>query len=251
MKIAVIGKGGSGKTTTSAVLARTFARHGHDTLALDCDTNPNLGISLGVGEEATERLVALRDAVDTGEQQHASSLDDLVQSFGMDAPDGVRLAVVSAIENPEPGCPCCGISPEQLLGQLSRPDLVVVADFEAGLGTAMRLEADAVDVVVVVVEPTAKSLEVGRRAADLVGETGRAQVVVTANRVRDEDDHARVMAAFPGLDPFIVPDDPAIVAAERRGLAPLDASESAPGVRALVGLAESLMETSAMAPIAR
>lgn len=105
MKIAVVGKGGSGKTTTSAILARTLARRGRATLALDCDTNPNLGISLGLGEDATEALVSVRDAVDAGEEQHASSADDLVERFGVEAPDGVRLAVVSAIQNPEPGCP--------------------------------------------------------------------------------------------------------------------------------------------------
>ena len=105
MKIAVVGKGGSGKTTTSAVLARTFARRGHETLALDCDTNPNLGISLGLGEDATEQLVTVREAVDAGEEEHASSADELVERFGAPAPDGVRLAVVSAIQNPEPGCP--------------------------------------------------------------------------------------------------------------------------------------------------
>lgn len=105
MKIAVVGKGGSGKTTTAAVLARTYARAGWNTLALDCDSNPNLGISLGIGEEATEHLVSVRDAVDAGEQEHASSADELVERFGTDAPDGVRLAVVTAIQNPEPGCP--------------------------------------------------------------------------------------------------------------------------------------------------
>jgi CO dehydrogenase nickel-insertion accessory protein CooC1 len=103
MRVAVVGKGGSGKTTTSAVLARTFARSGRATLALDCDSNPNLGISLGIGEQATEQLVAVRDAVDVGEQEHASSPDDLVDRFGADAPDGVRLAVVTAIQNPQPG----------------------------------------------------------------------------------------------------------------------------------------------------
>ncbi len=105
MKVAVVGKGGSGKTTTSAILARTFARSGRSTLALDCDSNPNLGISLGLGEDATEELVAVRDAVDAGEQEHATSPDDLVERFGVEAPDGVRLAVVTAIQNPEPGCP--------------------------------------------------------------------------------------------------------------------------------------------------
>lgn len=105
MKVAVVGKGGSGKTTTAAVLARTLARDGHAVLALDCDSNPNLGISLGLGESATEHLVSVRDAVDAGEQDHAVSADDLVERFGADAPDGVRLAVVTAIQNPQPGCP--------------------------------------------------------------------------------------------------------------------------------------------------
>ncbi|MDP9398938.1 MAG: hypothetical protein M3Q22_13415 [Actinomycetota bacterium] len=128
-----------------------------------------------------------------------------------------------------------------MLGQLSRPDLTVVADFEAGIGTVLRLAGRPVDVVVVVVEPTAKSLEVGSRAADVVRERGLGRLVVAANRVRDEDDLARVRAAFPGLEPVPVPDDPAIVTAERRGEAPLDAAPQAPGVRALVTLAEGLL----------
>ena len=105
MKIAVVGKGGSGKTTTAAVIARTLSRDGHEVLALDCDSNPNLGISLGLGETTTEHLVSVRDAVDAGEQDHASDADDLVERFGVAAPDGVRLAVVTAIQNPQPGCP--------------------------------------------------------------------------------------------------------------------------------------------------
>ncbi|MBW3611447.1 MAG: AAA family ATPase [Actinobacteria bacterium] len=104
MKLAVTGKGGSGKTTTSAVLARTLARRGHDVVALDCDSNPNLGISLGVGDDETERLVSMRQALDEGEEEHAPAWDQVLDHFGSDAPDGVRLAVVSRIDNPEPGC---------------------------------------------------------------------------------------------------------------------------------------------------
>ena len=128
-----------------------------------------------------------------------------------------------------------------MLGQLARPDRVVVADFEAGLGTVLRLEGNPVDVVVVVVEPTAKSLEVGRRAAETVEQAGLGRVVVAANRVRDDEDAARVRATFPGVDLVLVPDDPAIVDAERRALAPLDAAPDAPAVRALVALAVSLV----------
>lgn len=116
----------------------------------------------------------------------------------------------------------------------------MIADFEAGLGTVLRLEGNAVDVVVVVVEPTAKSLEVGRRAAETVRELGLGRVVVAANRVRDDEDEARVRAAFPDLDPVLIPDDAAIVDAERRGLAPLDAAPDAQAVRALVALADDL-----------
>ena len=103
MKLAVVGKGGSGKTTTAAVIARTLARHGQSVVALDCDTNPNLGISLGVGDEETERLIAMRQALDEGAEEHAPTWDELVDRFGTDAPDGVRLAVVTRIDNPEPG----------------------------------------------------------------------------------------------------------------------------------------------------
>ncbi len=103
MKLAVVGKGGSGKTTTSAVVARTLARHGHRVVALDCDSNPNLGISLGAGDLETEALASMREALDEGEEAHAPGWDELLDRFGSDAPDGVRLAVVSRIENPEPG----------------------------------------------------------------------------------------------------------------------------------------------------
>jgi len=104
VKIAVVGKGGAGKTTTAAVLARTLARAGHHVVALDCDTNPNLGLSLGVGMETTEGLISLRDKVGD-DVEHARSWDDIVARFGADAPDGVRLAIVSKIEDPDYGCP--------------------------------------------------------------------------------------------------------------------------------------------------
>jgi len=128
-----------------------------------------------------------------------------------------------------------------LLGQLDSADGAVVADFEAGLGTVIRMGDRPVDVVVLVTEPTVKSLEVASRAADLVRDHKLGRLVVTANRVRDDADVARVQAAFPDVDVVMVPDEPAIVAAERRGEAPLDAAPDSPGVRALVGLADRLL----------
>lgn len=103
MKIAVAGKGGSGKTTVSGTLARTLARAGHRVVALDADTNPMLGISLGVGPDETERLVAARQALDDGDREHQPSAREIVNAFGTDAPDGVRLVVVSRIDRADPG----------------------------------------------------------------------------------------------------------------------------------------------------
>lgn len=104
----------------------------------------------------------------------------------------------------------------------------------------MRLDGRPVDVVVVVVEPTVKSLEVGRRAADLVRESRLGRLVVVTNRIRGEEDVERVAAALPGLELVLVPDDQEIIDAERRGQAPLDAAANSPAVRALVSLAEKL-----------
>ena len=129
-----------------------------------------------------------------------------------------------------------------MLGQLARPDRVVVADFEAGLGTVLRLQGMPVDVVVIVVEPTAKSIEVGVRAAETVRTAELGRVLVAANRIRDDDDEARVRAAFPDAHVVLIPEDPAITAAERLGQAALDVAPDSPAVRALITLAEGLQK---------
>ncbi len=103
MKLAVIGKGGVGKTTIAGILARSLAKSGRKVIALDCDTNPTLGISLGVGVEQTEHLAGVRQSLEDGGVEHAPSADELLERFGTWAPDGVRLAVVTKIEEPNPG----------------------------------------------------------------------------------------------------------------------------------------------------
>lgn len=103
MKIAVAGKGGVGKTTISGTLARHLARSGLQVVALDCDTNPMLGVSLGVGPEETDRLVSVRQGLDEGEVEHQTTIEGIVQTFGTYAPDGVRLVVVSRIDQIDPG----------------------------------------------------------------------------------------------------------------------------------------------------
>jgi CO dehydrogenase maturation factor len=103
VKVAIIGKGGSGKTTVAGTLARCLARAGREVIALDCDVNPNLGISLGVGLEQTEELAGIRQSLDDGGAEHAPAVEALLERFGVPGPDGVRLAVVSKIDQPNPG----------------------------------------------------------------------------------------------------------------------------------------------------
>jgi CO dehydrogenase maturation factor len=239
MKIVVAGKGGVGKTTVSGTIARAFARAGHDVLALDADTNPMLGVSLGVGPEETDLLVAVRQGLETGETEHERSTEGFVQRFGRDAPDGVRLVVASRIERASPGCMCCGVSPESLLRELESEGKIIIGDLEAGIGTVMRLQEGQADVVLIVVQPTAKSIDVARRAVELSNDRG-ARMIVVANRVRDDEDLALIRAAVGDAEMVVVPDEPAIALADREGRAAIDVDEDAPGVRVLIELADRL-----------
>lgn len=242
MKVAVIGKGGSGKTTTSSVLARELARRGRDVIALDCDTNANLGLSLGMGVETAEQLVSVRERLDAGEAEHASTPEQLLAQFGRPGPDGVHFAVVARIENPNPGCPCCGMSPHELLATLDTPDRVVIADLEAGIETLTRVGVGVVDVAILVTEPMSKSLEVAERAHALARERGIERIVVVANRIEHDADLDAVISRFPGLEIVAVPDDDVIVRADRLGLAPIDMDGQSAAVQALSGLADLLGE---------
>ena len=240
MKIVVAGKGGVGKTTVSGTVARALARSGNRVLALDADTNPMLGVSLGVGPEQTELLVAVRQGLETGETEHEQTTEGFVERFGRDAPDGVRLVVASRIDQPNPGCMCCGVSAEQLLCELDGGDQIVVGDLEAGIGTVLRLPQGEADYVLVVAQPTAKSLEIARRAVVIAAERG-ARTILVANRVRDDDDLELIRSTVGDeLEYVVVPDDPAIAEADRDGRAAIDVDEDSPGVRALIDLADRI-----------
>ena len=117
---------------------------------------------------------------------------------------------------------------------------VVVADLEAGVGTLTRLGDAGVDVVLIVVEPTPKSVEVGSRAAALVADKALGRAIVVASRIRSDDDLTMVRKAFPDHQVVAIPDDAAIVAADRNGVAPLDSAPDAPAVLALAALADEL-----------
>src|SRR5438046_9415498 len=109
---------------------------------------------------------------------------------------------------------------------------------EAGLGTVSRILPGQLDVVGVVAEPTVKGVAVAWRAAQIGA--NRARGIVVANRVSGESDLEAIGAALGEHQLVIVPEEPAILEADRRGLAPIDVDVEAPGVKALIGLAERL-----------
>jgi CO dehydrogenase maturation factor len=132
-----------------------------------------------------------------------------------------------------------------LLSSVEFGDTIVLADCEAGIGTLTRLGDTPVDVVLVVVEPTPKSLEVGARAAALAKERQMGHIIVVASRIRNDEDLKAIQDALPGQEIVVVPDDPAIVAADREGVAPMDSAPECPAVLALVGVADRVLATVA------
>lgn len=125
-----------------------------------------------------------------------------------------------------------------MLGSVTAEEATVVADLEAGIGTLTRLADAAVDVTVVVVEPTPRSIDVARRAVAVATERGHGRVVVVANKVTDEQDRQRVRAAFDQFPIVEVPADDAIDTADRLGLSPLDHAPDCPAVQALRQLSD-------------
>ncbi len=94
MKLAVVGKGGVGKTTISGTLARLLARRGRCVLAIDGDPNPNLALALGVTPERMESMPALSaELVElTGDSYKLTkTLEEVCASHSLRAPDGVTL----------------------------------------------------------------------------------------------------------------------------------------------------------------
>lgn len=127
-----------------------------------------------------------------------------------------------------------------MLGQFDGDQQVVVADMEAGAGTLTRLPRGALDVALLVVEPSAKSIDVARRAASIIAERQIGSSLVVANRVRDTADLDLIRASFPDLDSMWVPEDPSVSQSDRDATSPIDATPGGAAVQAIGQLAARL-----------
>lgn len=99
MRIGVSGKGGVGKTTISAVLARSLARRGRRVVAIDCDSDPNLAANIGYDPMAAMDMRPLLDQ--SGPVRFVPrnlAPTTLLGEYGHDGPDGVTLMLAARAE---------------------------------------------------------------------------------------------------------------------------------------------------------
>ena len=91
MKLGVVGKGGTGKTTISALVAQAYAEQGKRVLAVDTDSNPNLALSLGLDAAAAEQVPILPRSLVVGTGGGAVSTADLLREYGVPTPSEVTI----------------------------------------------------------------------------------------------------------------------------------------------------------------
>jgi CO dehydrogenase maturation factor len=105
--IAVAGKGGSGKTTVAGTLARVLARSGREVWAIDADSTPNLGITLGLSREASAGVVPMpRSILDESKDAEGKRILSLgmspaavVEQHAAVTPDAVKLLVMGRVDH--------------------------------------------------------------------------------------------------------------------------------------------------------
>ncbi|MEP7198470.1 MAG: AAA family ATPase, partial [Chloroflexota bacterium] len=233
MRVAVSGKGGSGKTTITGILARVMARSGHKVLAIDADPNPNMAVAMGVPrEQAAQTKIIPREMAEWREDDLGrayvhlhSPLDQIAHEYGLNVPDGVRLLVTGQISQAGVGCMCQPHAIARgIMANVGDWADVTVTDMEAGLEHLSRGTTENADVMLVVVEPYFRSLDTGGRAAELAHELGIPKIFFVANKIRNEGERkaAAEVAERKGFELMAaIPYDEKFLEADQLGLSPL------------------------------
>jgi CO dehydrogenase maturation factor len=213
MKIAVTGKGGVGKTTLAATMARVLADEGFRVLAVDADPDANLASALGIPAEIAAGIIPISEmkelvAERTGGQPGTIGgffklnprVDDLPDELSVPV-DGVRLMVMGTVKEGAGGCVC----PESTLLRtlirhlLVRRDEAVILDMEAGIEHLGRATASGVDAMLVVVEPGARSARTAEAIRKLATDIGIKRLFIVLNKV-EPSERAQVLALLEGYD---------------------------------------------------
>jgi CO dehydrogenase maturation factor len=222
LKLGVVGKGGVGKTTVSGLLARAYAERGHSVVAIDTDSNPNLGLSLGLTLEETEAVPTLPRAAVVG-TGGGTAARDLLAEYGRPTPAGPLLVSAIRVAEAGAGCTCSGHATVRSLLADALADVdVALVDMEAGLEHLSRSGGTLAhaDVLLVVCEPTRKSVLTAARTAALAAELGIPHVLALGNKARTQEDVDFLDAALAaeGIPlAAVLPYDAQVAAADRGG----------------------------------
>ena len=255
MKIAMVGKGGSGKTTIAGTLARVLARRHHRVLAIDGDPNPNLALTLGMARADADRIrsipSSLVESVTSPSGQASLRLtmqrDLVLGEYAADAPDGVRLIVMGkpADGSAGSGCMCSSHRAVRgLIAEMSGSGQHTVTDMEAGLEHLKRGTARNVEAMLIVAEPYYRSLEAASRTFSLANELKIPHVYAIANKVKDAGDQEAIEAycAQHGIPIIgVVPYEEQFVAAEKAAQAPADYAIGSAGLAAIERVADRVV----------
>ena len=200
MKIAVSGKGGVGKTTFAALLAKNLAQRGLRVLAVDADPDANLGQALGFPDY--DKLVPVSEMKELIEERTDSkggalgtffklnpTVNDLPERLSTEH-DGVRLMVMGTVKKGGGGCICPASTMLKALMThmvlLSKE--VLILDMEAGLEHLGRGTSRGVDFLVVVVEPGRRSVDTANTIKRLASDLGVKKILLVGNKVRNDKD---------------------------------------------------------------
>lgn len=222
MKVAIVGKGGVGKSTISALLATYGVGLDRKVIAIDADPDMNLSSCLGVGNCVTP-LIELEDLIAEragggGLVKLNPKVSDIPEKFYEKA-DGVKLMVFGTVWAGGSGCTC----PEnaflrQVLNHLMlERDEVVIVDMEAGIEHLGRGTGEGVDALVTVVDPDRRSLETKWRIEELAKDIGLATVYTICNKVRGVEDKEFLLEALQEKPLGFIPYSEEIRASSRRG----------------------------------
>jgi CO dehydrogenase maturation factor len=212
-KIAVTGKGGVGKTTLAGLLAYIFTAKGEHVIAIDADPDANLASALGFPDELVQKIVPIARMDDliyerTGAQrgtvggyfQINPRVDDIPDRFSAEY-RGIRLLVLGTVQKGGAGCICpeSAILRSLMTNLLLYRNEMVIVDMEAGIEHLGRATAQAVDAMIVVVEPGRRSLQTAETIRGLAADIGLTRIFVVANKVRGDEDRKFIREHVSGL----------------------------------------------------
>jgi CO dehydrogenase maturation factor len=233
MKLAITGKGGVGKTTLTALFAQVYADQGKQVLAVDADPSPCLAGALGFPDELRAQLHPISEMDDlilerTGAKKGQIGgfftinprVDDIPERFSV-LHRGVRLLEMGAVETGGSGCICPEAAMLKTLftNLMFRKDEVLLLDMYAGVEHLGRATVDFVDAMLVVVEPTRRSLGTAAQIKKLANDIGLKRLYLVGNKVRNEDEAKFLAAETPDLPVLgFLPADLAVQEADRLGI---------------------------------